>query len=169
MPPLETDIEDRDRYLSFGHDEEEAWADGSLPDTRHGARQLALRALYWETSQPGEVDRALTALGPRLGLSSDNLSFATRLAHAALGHREELESRIEAVTRNWRRERLARIDALILRLAAAEIIHFDEIPVKVSIDEAVELAHAYGTEQSYGFVNGVLDGLARLVDSERSL
>ena len=79
---------------------------------------------------------------------------------------KELDDLVAATATNWRRERLARLDALILRQAAAEILHFEDIPEKVSIDEAVELAKTYGSERSYAFVNGVLDAIVRQLNRE---
>ena len=63
--------------------------------------------------------------------------------------------------KNWSWERIARIDRLILRLALAEMLYIEEIPVRVSINEAIELAKSYSTDKSYAFVNGVLDGVVR--------
>ena len=56
---------------------------------------------------------------------------------------------------------MARLDALILRLALAEILYLDDVPVRASIDEAIELAKTYSTGQSYAFINGVLDAVVR--------
>ena len=151
----------REAAILFPEHEESSWTDRPLADTRNGARQLALQVQYWDASSPGDAAGALADLGPRRGIAGGNLDFAAALVHTSLTHREELDDLIAATATNWSRERLARLDALILRQAAAEIIHFDDIPEKVSIDEAVELAKTYGSERSYAFVNGVLDAIVR--------
>jgi N utilization substance protein B len=156
----------REAAIPFPEHEEPSWTDQPLADTRNGARQLALQVQYWEASSPGDAERALADLGPRRGIAGGNLDFAAALVRTSLSHREELDDLIAATATNWSRERLARLDALILRQAVAEIVHFDDIPEMVSIDEAVELAKAYGSERSYAFVNGVLDAIVRQLNRE---
>jgi len=140
---------------------EESWADKPLPNTRHGARQLALQALYWEASAAGEAGLALQELSRRTSLSAELAAFAVALVEAVAAHRTELDGLIGEASSHWRQERIARLDGLILRLALVEMLHFADIPVRVAIDEAVELAKTYGGEQSYVFVNGVLDAVVR--------
>jgi N utilization substance protein B len=130
----------------------------ALPDNRHGARQLALQALYWEASSPGDGQRALGELGA--GLSAPTLEFAAQLVAAVGTHGNELDQLIDGAAGHWRQDRIARIDGIILRLALAEIIHGDT-PARVAIDEAVELAKTYSGAKAYLFVNGVLDAVAR--------
>lgn len=132
-----------------------------LPDSRSGARRLALQALYWESSCPGQLEEALGQLAMAAGLRPEHVDFAGRLARAAVEHAGQLDRLIADAATNWRPERIARLDGLVLRLALAELLFFDDIPARVSICEAVELAKAYGGGQSYAFVNGVLDAIAR--------
>jgi N utilization substance protein B len=72
-------------------------------------------------------------------------------------HTAELDSAIESHSKNWRLERMPRVDLSILRLAAFEILHRTDIPKTVAINEAVELAKRFGTENSGAFINGILD------------
>jgi N utilization substance protein B len=131
----------------------------NTPDNRHGARQLALQALYWEACDAGEAVSALENLQETVRLSAAARSFAEELVQLVTGHAPELEALIGANATHWRTERMARIDLIILRQTLAEILFIDEIPVRVSIDEAVELARIFSTEQSYAFVNGILDAV----------
>lgn len=130
---------------------------------RHRARQAALQMLYqweigrvspeeavarhWEIEQEGP---ALTAAGRQ---------FAEDLAEGTITHLRSIDARIEAQAEHWRLERMAVIDRLILRMAICELLHFKDIPPKVSIDEAIELAKLFSTEKSGQFVNGVLDAV----------
>ena len=140
--------------------------DPRIPDNRRGARQMALLALYWSASKAGDVEQALAELQERFELSSAVCEFASGLARAAEADRPRLEGLIAETATNWRFDRLARIDALILLLALAEITRFEDIPSRVSIDEAVELAKLYGGDRSHAFVNGVLDAIVRRLAAE---
>ncbi len=88
---------------------------------------------------------------------------AERLAHGAFRDREAIDEAIKGASQNWRLERLAAVDRNLLRLAAYELMHEPRVPTAVVIDEAVEIAKRFGGEKSSGFVNGVLDALAREV------
>ena len=136
-------------------------ADEAPPNNRHGARQVALQALYWEQSAATDSLGALDQLCVRFGLAPAVQSFAAELLQRAAEHADELDELAAARVQHWRWERIARIDRLILRLALAEMLFIEEIPVRVSIFEAVELAKSYSTDKSYAFVNGVLDGVVR--------
>ena len=136
-------------------------ADEAPPNNRHGARQVALQALYWEQSAATDSLGALDQLCARFGLAQEVQSFAAELLQRAAEHADELDELAAGRVQHWRWERIARIDRLILRLALAEMLFIEEIPVRVSIFEAVELAKSYSTDKSYAFVNGVLDGVVR--------
>ena len=129
------------------------------PDNRHGARQLALQALYWEACNAGKAEGALENLQQTLELSEPVRAFAETLVLLVTDHALELEELIGANATHWRTERIARIDLIILRQTLAEILFVDDVPVRVSIDEAVEFARIFSTEQSYAFVNGILDAV----------
>lgn len=142
-------------------DGEDEWSDEPVANSRRGARQVALKALYGEATLAGSAARSVDDLASRAGLSEEYAAFARELAADAVAHLDELDDLISRAATGWRLERIARVDGSILRLALTEILHFDAIPVRVSIDEAVELAKLYGGDQSYAFVNGVLDGALR--------
>ena len=80
---------------------------------------------------------------------------------AVLGHQQETDAVLRRHITRWRLERLTVLDRAILRLASAEILYFDDVPPKVSINEAVEIAKKYGDDEAGKFVNGVLDGVFR--------
>jgi N utilization substance protein B len=135
--------------------------DEAPPDNRRGARQLALQALYWDSCSPGDIDARMGQLAGSLDLSVPVRSFASEIIHGVGAHALELEGLINSTATQWRKERIARIDWIILQLALTEILYFADIPVRVSIDEAIELAKTYSTEQSYAFINGILDAIVR--------
>ena len=136
-------------------------ADEAPPDNRTGSRQIALQALYWQASDSGAAGAAVDELCTRFAHSKKVAAFATELVHQVQTHGEELDLLIAETSTRWSPERIARIDRLILRLALAEMLHIDDVPARVAIHEAVNLARAFSTEKSYAFVNGILDAVAK--------
>ena len=127
---------------------------------RRLGRELALQSLYLAVQTGDDPGKALPRL-PGWSLASPNTrQFAELLIDQLRKHDEIVGRYITAVVRHWDRDRVARIDDCILRLGACELIAFLDIPTAVSINEAIELAKKYSTEQSGGFVNGVLDAVA---------
>jgi N utilization substance protein B len=130
---------------------------------RRRARAYALQLLYAMDLNEGIViDDALREYGGAFELEVDDkaLDFARELVRRAAEHRAEIDDVIQTASRNWRLDRMARVDRNILRLAASELRHAPDVPVKVVINEAVELAKRFGTGESAAFVNGILDRIA---------
>ena len=136
-------------------------ADEAPPDNRTGARQIALQALYWQASDSGAADAAVDELCARFSHSKKVAAFAVELVRQVQTHSEELDLLIAETSTRWSPERIARMDRLILRLALADMLHIDDVPARVAIHEAVNLARAFSTEKSYAFVNGILDAVAK--------
>jgi N utilization substance protein B len=90
-------------------------------------------------------------------------AFAKELVAAASARGGEIDELVASASKNWRIERMSRVDRNILRLGACELLAFRDVPVKVVINEAVELAKRFGTAESSAFVNGVLDRIATAV------
>jgi transcription antitermination factor NusB len=91
----------------------------------------------------------------------DAFEYAKRLAEGVHEHLKEIDARIRAQADNWRLERMPSVDRNILRIAIYELEHEADVPKLVVVDEAVELAKRYGSEQSGRFVNGLLDGILK--------
>ncbi len=87
--------------------------------------------------------------------------FARQLVGGAIHQRAELDRLIDRAVANWKIERLAKVDFLILRLAAYELVFCPDIPTAVSLDEAIEIAKRFGSADSASFINGVLDQVAQ--------
>lgn len=127
--------------------------------TRREARELAFILLF-ERSFSGEtIAEILENAGEARDITGD--AFALSLAEGAVEHTEEINEIISANAHNWSRERLSRVALAILRLAIYEMKWVEDIPVSVSINEAVELAKLYGGDTDASFINGVLGGIAR--------
>jgi transcription antitermination protein NusB len=132
-----------------------------MTKSRHKAREACLQALYWTESVGDPIQQTVHTMCIRSGLSKSASEFASTLAKSVWANRESLDQEIEPVLENWSLERIARIDKILLRMALAEMHHFKDIPVKVSIDEAIELAKRYSEAKASGFINGILDALAK--------
>jgi transcription antitermination protein NusB len=135
----------------------------AVSGTRAKGRAFALQLLYARDHDPtADVAGAATGWASDFDLELDAAAqdFARELVAAATQRTDELDQLITASSRNWRLERMSRVDRNILRLGACELVAFRDVPVKVVINEAVELAKRFGTAESSAFVNGVLDRIA---------
>lgn len=135
---------------------------------RTQARKVALQVLY--AGEVAEADSAeLEDAGAILVEEDDSYTpYARRLAEGVDEHRSEIDEWLDEASDNWRLERMPVVDRSLLRLATYEMLYVDEVPLSVSINEAVELAKAFGGEdESPRFVNGVLGRIAKRCE-ERS-
>ena len=132
---------------------------------RTRARAWALQIHYqWDVEEPGRtLSDVLEEVVAMRRVAESRLPYLRRLAAELDARGDELDELLEVALDNWRMERLALLDRAILRIAAAELTCFDEIPPKVSIQEAVRLAEQYSGPESPRFVNGVLDALYKQV------
>ena len=96
----------------------------------------------------------------------DEYAFVVSLVRGAVDHRDALDERIGDAAKNWRVERMALLDRLVMRLAIQELLSHRESPPRVVISEAIELARAYSGEEAAKFVNGVLDGAFKRLKDE---
>ncbi len=99
----------------------------------------------------------------------DSKEFVKSLILLTIKHREEYDELIKEVVKNWEIQRIAVVDRLLIRLATCEFLHFKEIPPKVSINEVIEIAKRYSTEQSDKFINGVLDAILKKLKAENRI
>jgi N utilization substance protein B len=131
---------------------------------RHRAREAALQMLYqWEVGRttPGDAILSYWQTRDEPVLAEAHREFANQLVRGTTGRLEEIDRLLGSRTQNWRVERMAVIDRLVLRLATFELLEESETPPKVIINEALELARAYSGEEAVAFVNGVLDGVRK--------
>ena len=109
-----------------------------------------------------EAGQALRAFYEHLSPSDEPTEFTSELVRGFAEQRERVDETIRQVSRHWRLERMARVDRNIIRLATYELLCREDIPARVTLNEAVELAKRFGDEQSPAFVNGVLDKIAEV-------
>ncbi len=134
---------------------------------RTRARERALQALYQIDVAAEGIDEALAAFWKSFEpVEREVRELAEGLVRGVADHRREVDDAIEEASSNWRLDRMARVDRNVLRLAVYELLRTD-VPVKVVINEAIELGKKFGSESSGAFVNGVLDRVAAGLSAER--
>jgi N utilization substance protein B len=140
---------------------------------RRRAREIALQVLFSLDLNPGMLPAQALALFWRdfvsearpddleAELPREVITFAEALVAGTMENLVELDGIIQRASKNWRLERMARVDRNVLRLATFELAHVLEVPAKVVINEAIEVAKRYGASESPAFVNGLLDRIAQ--------
>lgn len=129
--------------------------------SRTKARECALQALYQLDTSGGDAEGVLAGILVHFeDVDADTKRFAGELVRGVQGDRTSIDEVIQKSSTNWKLDRMARVDRNILRLAVFELLRRSEIPIRVTLNEAIELGKKYGTEESSSFVNGVLDRIA---------
>jgi len=133
---------------------------------RTRSRELALQLLYQLDARGDEAESLIEPFLLQEEPDDPEVHAFTRvLVHGTREAGPEIDALLTAAAENWRLDRMALIDRNILRMALFEMLHLDEVPAKVAINEAIELGKRYSTKQSGSFINGILDRIRR----ERSL
>lgn len=125
---------------------------------RREAREAVLQALYANEIGKGQwSDIIQSVIKSSLSNDSEIFKFAERLFLKIVNNQDEIDKVIQHHLNNWRLERLNNIDRQLLRIAIAEFLFYEQIPTKVSINEAIEIAKKFSTKKSGNFINGILD------------
>ena len=128
---------------------------------RRLAREVAVQALYEIAQSETSWERALAANVERRDASPDVAAYAEDLVRAVRDHHDEIAGLLREALLHWDLERVALVDRCVLEVGAAEIIYFPDVPVRVVIDEALDVVRKFSSDESAAFVNGVLDRIAR--------
>jgi len=135
---------------------------------RRKARELAIQILFNMEFNPGDPDEIYDLVYENFRPSRSIRVFSKKLVCGVRENIKYLDSIIRRSSKNWRLERMSVVDRSILRLASYEILFMEDIPHKVSIDEAVELGKKFGAEESGAFINGVLDNILKNITFSKS-
>jgi len=135
---------------------------------RRQARELAIKVLFHLEFNPGDPEEVFHLICESFGSSESTIPFSKELVLGVCGNKEHVDKLIRRSSENWRLERMSYVDRCILRLGVFEILFMEDIPPKVSIDEAVELGKKYGTEDSGAFINGILDNIYNKLESSNT-
>jgi N utilization substance protein B len=137
--------------------------EGVSRGSRHKARELTLQALYQSEISGDGISRAIDQLCEENGTGHADLAYFQRLASGAWQRRQELDGWIAKAAANWTLQRISTIDLSILRQGAYELLAERDLPIRIIINEAIELSKRYGGDGSRAFVNGVMDRLAGML------
>ena len=133
---------------------------------RRIAREAVLQALYAYEITKEKQSKVLKDIINRQSYDNDMKNFITSLFNFSIDNKEWCEEQIKTRLNNWEFDRVALLDRLLLILAISEIHFIDDVPPKVSISEAIEIAKQYSTEESSSFVNGVLDNIYKTMENK---
>ena len=139
-----------------------------MKGARHKAREIALQVLYELDAVKHKPEDSLNHILSRIEVSEDVVAFSRELVEGVVIHLEQLDQNIRDFAPAWPLDQISFIDRNILRIAIYEILHDNQIPVKVAINEAVELAKTYGSNNSSRFINGVLGSVSNLAVNKKS-
>jgi N utilization substance protein B len=139
-----------------------------MKGARHKAREIALQVLYEIDAVGHNPEEALKQILLRIEVSPEVAVFSLDLVNGTLKNLEHLDQNIKDFAPAWPIDQISIVDRNILRLAIFEILHDNKIPVKVAINESVELAKTFGSNNSSRFVNGVLGSISNLISNKKS-
>ncbi len=132
---------------------------------RRRAREIALQVLYQLDMGQGDVGEVLDLYWENFRPSQKAREFCQRVVEGVRRSQNQIDPLIEENSENWTVKRMALVDRNILRLATFELLHCPDIPFKVTLNEAIELAKKFGTDDSSAFINGILDKIHSILAS----
>lgn len=133
---------------------------------RRQARECALQMLYQLDMGKNDLCEVMDLYWQTQDVDEGARMFANELVNGVADHRSSIDKIIASNSQHWKLSRMAAVDKNVLRIAIFELIYRPDIPAKVTINEAVEVAKRYGTSDSGAFVNGILDSVAKEVEGK---
>ena len=126
---------------------------------RRKAREITLQVLYQIDASKTDVDEAIELFRDNFGMPRESVEFSTQLIKGTLDHIKEIDALIKDCSEHWSLERMSTVDKNILRIAVCEFLYCDDIPPKVTLNEAIDIGKSYGSDNSGSFINGILDAM----------
>ena len=124
---------------------------------RRKAREIVLQSLYEAEFSDSTWEEILAGHTGRRGSTDETVEYARALLSTTIENKDRLDEAIRSALQNWEMDRISLIDKNILRFALCEILYFPEVPPKVIVNEAIEVAHRFSSVDAGKFVNGILD------------
>ena len=137
--------------------------------TRRKARELALQALFYLDMQKDESEEMLEYFCGCFCTSKKSRPFFMKLVNGVLETKGRIDALVEHYSQNWKINRMSCVDRNVMRIAVYEMLYCDDIPPKVSINEAVDIGKKFGTQESGAFINGILDSIRGALEKEGTL
>ena len=136
---------------------------------RRRSRELAMQALYQMEMNQDHSKEAVELFCKHFGVTENVKPFFLRLVEGVMKVQHEIDPLIKSFSENWKISRMSRADRNIMRIAVYELLCCDDIPPKVSINEAIDIGKKFGTEDSGPFINGILDSVRISLEKENQL
>jgi len=137
--------------------------------TRRQARELAMQALFYMDIQKDASEEMLESFCGCFCPSKKSRPFFLKLVNGVLGAKDQIDALVERFSQNWKINRMSCVDRNVMRIAVYEMIYCDDIPPKVSINEAVDIGKKFGTQESGAFINGIMDSIRETLEKEGTL
>ena len=131
--------------------------------SRKKSREKAMEILFGMTISKDSVEEAIETFKDNIegDINDADLEYITNILHGVEKNKVELDSILSGYLQNWKLERISKVNLAILRIAVYEIEYVDDVPGKVAVNEALEIAKIYSDEKSVSFINGVLDKILK--------
>ena len=126
---------------------------------RHKSRELAVQALFYMDIIKNDSQETVELFCDNFAHSKNAVPFFLELVNGVIDYRSKIDSILKRFSSNWKISRMSCVDRNIIRLAVYELLFRDDIPSKVSINEAIDIGKKFGTEESGAFINGILDSI----------
>jgi N utilization substance protein B len=136
--------------------------------SRRKARECALQILFELEFSPDQLEEILKDYWAAQPVKAEVKEYATWLVEGLRQHRAEIDRTIEQASEHWRLDRMAMVDRNILRMAVFELLFEKTLPPPIIIDEAIEVARKFSGDEAAVFVNGILDGIYKSLEKDRS-
>ena len=137
--------------------------------TRRQARELAMQVLFYIDMRDNASLQMLESFCDNFSPPKKARPFLLSLVNGVLETRGEIDTLIERFSKNWEIHRMSCVDRNVMRIAVYELLYCEDIPPKVSINEAVDVGKKFGTEESGAFINGIMDSIREELEEEGKL
>ena len=137
--------------------------------TRRQARELAMQALFYMDMRKDASEEMLEHFCGCFCTSKKSRPFLIKLVNGVLDEKDQIDALVERFSQNWKIHRMSCVDRNVMRIAVYELLYCDDIPPKVSINEAVDIGKKFGTQDSGAFINGIMDSIRGALVKEGTL
>jgi transcription antitermination protein NusB len=137
--------------------------------TRRQARELAMQALFYMDIRKDASEETLEYFCGCFCPSKKSRPFFRKLVNGVLRTKGQIDALVERFSQNWDISRMSCVDRNVMRIAVYELLYCDDIPPKVSINEAVDIGKKFGTQESGAFINGIMDSIREALVKEGTL
>ena len=134
--------------------------------TRRQARELAMQALFYMDMQKDASEDMLEHFCDCFCASKKSRPFLIKLVNGVIGKKGQIDALVERFSQNWKISRMSCVDRNVMRIAVYEMLYCNDIPPKVSINEAVDIGKKFGTQDSGAFINGIMDSIKEALELE---